>query len=422
MYKDLQRKRKIKNQVLVDRVHKDLYVYTNPDDFPIYFENETEYFHYAITGEDIKSILKLLPIGTIDGLISIQLNAGVAKQNWEAENDETDPYTNRPGGKFLLDVYTPPVLGTYNDRHKKIEIFAYVYKELPDFNIWNIVLKLHMLMTFIHEVFHHYDFYNRIGQGKWLGNEQDKVEIYAENMEYKWLHEIIIPYLEEKYCNEVLELKKWIIRYIGIEFPLLSLAGDPRTTMKGGFILFKNSTSTAFNDFVNSIYEGNNILKCRIELAWQLHYADLYDLSLSIIETVLEKEPNNMEALVLKGDTCVHQKKFDEAEKVAQKILSIKIKDFDAFLILCNVYEEQQRWDKMLEFSHKALELAENQWHMENLLFKTSKALKEIGRFEEAKINLSKLVNVSRKHIKKRVDELLNEIINLEKLDTMNRF
>ena len=59
---------------------------------------------------------------------------------------------------------------------------------------------------------------------------------------------------------------------------------------------------------------------------------------------------------------------------------------------------------------------------MENLLFKTSKALKEIGRFEEAKINLSKLVNVSRKHIKKRVDELLNEIINLEKLDTMNRF
>lgn len=414
MYKDLRKKRQIKNQVLKERKDKDLYIYTNPDDFPVYFEKETEYFHYPITEEDIKYILKMLPIGTIDGLSCIKLMAGVKRQQLDSDADETDPYTNRLGYKIFLDVYTPPILGTYYDTHRKIEIYAFVYKELPDFRMWNIVLKLQMLMTFVHEVYHHYDFYNRIGQGKWLGNENDKAEIYAEKMEYKWLCEVIIPYLEEKYRNEVMELKKWIRSNAGIELPLLLLAGDPRKTVKGGFVLFKFSTSSAFDDFVTGVYKGHDIIKCRIELARDLHYADIYDLSLSIIETVLENDLNNIEALVLKADIYVHQEKYDEAERLAQKILVIKDKDFDTFLILCDVYEEQLRWDKVLEFSKKAIDLADNEWQRENLFLGIAKALKEVGQIEEAKIYLDKLENVKRKHIKKRADELMDEIIKLE--------
>lgn len=121
----------------------------------------------------------------------------------------------------------------------RIQLFAFVCEEglpFPEFS--RIYLKLYALSVFVHEVAHHQDQMIRTARGRWRADQPDNSEIYAENWEYQWTHEAVIPYLKEAYEAEVEALAHWVKEQIGINIPLTQLAGDPRRTAKGGWRIF----------------------------------------------------------------------------------------------------------------------------------------------------------------------------------------
>jgi hypothetical protein len=145
-----------------------------------------------------------------------------------------------------------------------------------------------------------------MGRGRWLNNSVERIEGYAEDMECKWLEDVIVPYIEETYKDEVSNLNEWIMSKIGIKLPLCILAGDPRKYSKKSSVKSFFSTDESFCEFVKGVYNGEDLNDLRVSLAAGFHYAGIYDISLGIIETVLNKDSKNMEALILKADTYVH--------------------------------------------------------------------------------------------------------------------
>ncbi|MFZ5987663.1 MAG: tetratricopeptide repeat protein [Bacillota bacterium] len=419
MYDDLTKKRQIKRQIIQQRTLDSLYVSTAPDSIPIHIYDESEFVHYPITEKDIRDILIRLPQGIVDGLKCIELKFGYGKEKEYDELPDPDPYTGRPGFEILPGVFQPKVLGIYTSKEKIIEIYSYVYKNIPDFKMWNVCLKIYMFMTLAHELSHHFDFQSRMGRGRWLDRNRDKIEAYAESIEHKWLCDVILPYIEETYKEEINELNEWVLRNVGIRLPLSILAGDPRKTLKNGLVKIAFAENEYFFDFVKEIYEGKPTAEARINLARGFHYADLYDRALDIIETILELDPKNIEALTLKADTFVHQEKYTEAEKIAKKVLSISMDEFDAWYILSEIYFEQSEWKKLLKVSEHALRLSTKFWHRDRIVLYQVKAIIEIGELNAAEEKLNTISNTKRKIIIKKINELRKEIIKKKQVKNL---
>ena len=73
-------------------------------------------------------------------------------------------------------------------------------------------------------------------RGRWRADQPDTVEIYAERLEHARTREIVVPYLEATYSQEAGALCDWIEEHGGIRLPFAELAGDPRTTARGGYL------------------------------------------------------------------------------------------------------------------------------------------------------------------------------------------
>ena len=166
-------------------------------------------------------------------------------------------------------------------------------------------------MTLAHELSHHFDFQSRMARGRWLDRDKNRIEAYAENIEHKWLCDVILPYIEKTYKDEINELNEWILKNAGVRIPLSILAGDPRKTLKNRLVKTAFAENEYFFDFVKEIYKGKSTIEARINLARGFHYADSYDRALDIIETVLELDPKNIEALTLKADTLGFIQKYE---------------------------------------------------------------------------------------------------------------
>ena len=410
MYKDLKKKRQIKRQIINQRKENSLYISTDPNNIPINIYGESEFVHYPLSEKDIRAILMLLPKGIVDGLRCIELKVGYGKEKNLDNLPDPDPYTGRPGFEILPGVFQPKVLGIYSADKSNIEIYAYVYKTIPDFKIWNICLKLYMLMTLAHELSHHYDFQCRMGRGRWFDDNGDKIEAYAENMEYKWLCDVLVPYIEETYKEEISYLNQWILNNVGVKLPLSVLAGDPRRTMSNGLVKIAFAIDEYFFDFVKDIYDGKELSEAISNLARGFHYADLYDLSLEIIEKILQTDPKNLDALTLKADTFMHQEKYQEAEQIAKKVLSINKNEFEAWNILCNIYSGKSDWIRLLKVADKALLLATRFWHRERITLYQAKAFIEIGNLTAAEDKLKSISNTKRTFIIKEIRKLRKEI------------
>ncbi|HEX9060009.1 MAG TPA: hypothetical protein VF941_07500, partial [Clostridia bacterium] len=190
-----------------------------------------------------------------------------------------------------------------------IVLCAYVYKNIPDFKIWNVCLKMYMLMTLAHELSHHFDFQHRMARGRWLDHDRKKVESYARDMEYKWVDDYIVPYIEEAYKEEVKALNNWMLANIGVKIPLPIIAGDSRD-LEDSY-----PTDDYFFDFVKDIYEGKDSIRSRIILARGFYCAKLYDLSMDIIDVVLKDDPGNVKALELKADIIKNQDEGDSKKR-----------------------------------------------------------------------------------------------------------
>ena len=292
------------------------------DLIPIRIIDRSQYIHYPASPDDIRGLLRILPASLTDGLKAIELCLGKQyktrpRKIFDFESDySADPYTGRIGQEFLSGVYMGKWFGLYFPQIFTIRLSAFVYSfQLPHRHIVEFYLRLKMLMTFIHELGHHFDNISRVARGRWRMDNTEKAEIFAEDVQHNWAQEYIVPYLEKTYKKEVVELRTWMLKHAGVIIPLTFLAGDPRGTGPGGTIRTNSlfDTAGAFEDFVSAVIQNQDPTKARIEFARDIHYSDEYKIPLAILKTVLEKDPVNIEAIILESDIFIHQEKFELA-------------------------------------------------------------------------------------------------------------
>jgi tetratricopeptide (TPR) repeat protein len=335
---------------------------TSIDAIPIRIVDSSPYVHYPASQDDLRELLRMLPASLTDGLKAVELCLG--KQSHLSEQSPLwaefirDPYTSRLGYETLSGVYTGRSLGSYYQNRGIIRLFAYVYApELPHRNIVEFYLRLRMLMVFTHELGHHFDFMSRVSRGRWRADTYDKDEIYAEKTEHDWAQQYVIKYLEQKYKKETAELRTWMLKHAGVTVPLTFLAGDPRGTGPGGTIrtnaLF--DVADAFKDFVSSVIQNQDPTKACIEFARNIHYSNEYELPLTILRTVLDKDPANIEAIILESDIFIHQEKFELARQRAEAALGMEPENVDALELLADAFEGLKQWKELETVADKLI-------------------------------------------------------------------
>jgi hypothetical protein len=351
--KELAIKRLIKEQIKAERQSEEQYPSpTSIDSIPIRIIDSSPYIHYPAGSDDLRELMRRLPASMTDGLRYVELCLGKLSQEemqtqypWD-KDPLRDPYTGRLSNEHMPGVYNGDCLGIYHGNVAGIQLFGYVYSpDMPYRQILELYLRLKMLMVFVHELGHHFDQTSRVARGRWLADDKEKVEIYAESVAHKWAGEYVVPYLEQKYKIEVDALSTWILEHGGIAVPLAVLAGDPRNTAPKGLIRVLFDIAMAFESLFEAVLKNEDPIATQIQFAREIHYAEEYELPLAILKTVLEKYPENVEAIILKGEIFVHQEKYDEAIKQAEAALRLKPENVDAIEVQADAYEGLAQWD-----------------------------------------------------------------------------
>jgi tetratricopeptide (TPR) repeat protein len=214
-----------------------------------------------------------------------------------------------------------------------------------------------VLGTLVHEVAHHHDFTMRVARGRWLHDSKEKSEIYAERIQHEWVQTYVVPYLEDAYPVEVAALGRWMLCHGGIALPLALLAGDVRSTAKGGGIYVSAilGVPQAFGELAAAVARGDDPVATRLGFARDLHYVDRYGEALTVLESVLLADPSNAEALVLKGDISVHQERYSLARELAEQALSIDGANTDAWEVLADACKAMRDWQGVQLATTRAL-------------------------------------------------------------------
>lgn len=422
LQKELARKRTAKAQVKKERHGRADLPPTSIDVIPIQVRNASSLVHFPASPEDLRAVLKTMPAGMADGLTEVELSLGEKCQRRYLDEccaePEPDPLVGRPGYQRLPGIYGPRVLGRYMTPRAKIEVYGYVYEEsVENRTMCELYLRLHMLMTFLHELAHHYDRTHRIARGRWRADDRDKVEMYAEHREHEWICSHIIPYLENKYLQEMAELRAWLRHALGVEVPVALLAGEVRATGKNGGIRISSffSTSSAFEDLVGSLSKGEDLMKARLQFARDLHYAEAYDTANAIIDTILGSDSLHAETMTLRADILQHQEKYQQALEITLEVLAVSPDHDDAAIVAADAYEGLKQWAKLREVTTKLLLRHEKGWIRRRRLQQRALACIELGDFVAAEADIAELEADKRpvkrmiEPLKARLQERMNE-------------
>ncbi len=353
---ELRRKRRIKRQVREERRREPAPLAgTSVATIRIEVHDEQPFVHHSASLRDVRALLERLPADSTEGIDRIQLILGkefIEERFGDEEEEERDPFTRRLSCQLLPGVYAGPCLGTYMPRRGLIAIHAHVYNPdqllLPR-KACELYLRLRALTTLVHEVAHHRDEIRRVRRGRWLADREENVEWYAEKMEYQWIREHVLPYLEKTYPDEVKQLLDWLEHHGGIRLSFEFFAGDPRTTERDGSLRLVFSTEGAFASWVCELPKCPDLAAARLAFARELHYADKYEECLEILDRILSDAPGHLAALTWKGDTLLHLDRPDEAFTLAEQVLAKDPNNADAWEIRGDVFLCRQNWKAVLE-------------------------------------------------------------------------
>lgn len=350
----LSQKRRIKRMVKFERrLRSPTPAPTDVSTIPIDVRDQSEFVHHGASADDIRAILDALPESARLGVSRIQLSLGKAYMDERADEfgDDRDPFTKRLSSEVLPGVYCGEILGCFTIKSGLVSVYAYVYDRkrisLP-LPLCEFYLRLHALKTFVHEMAHHHDRVARMARGRWRSDRKHTVEWYAEKMEHKWTHEIVLPYLERTYRRDATALKNWVGHRGGIRVGLDFFAGDSRRTQRDGLERLVFTTPSAFESWVEELPRCKTLAESRLAFAWELHYCDLYDQCLELLNSLVAASPNWVPALTCKADTLVHLERLDEALRTAERALELDSTNADAWEIRGDVFEYRKEWRTLL--------------------------------------------------------------------------
>jgi hypothetical protein len=182
----------------------------------IVFESgeESPYLYFPASIDDMRAVLAGLPPGALDGIAKIRLLAGTRGiQESVNRYDVVDPYLKRKSVEHPSRTYLPIILGTYGKDTHVISIYGYAKAPRTEISVrQKIELELHMLITLVHEVAHHFDRSRRMRRGRWRMDDRVKNERFAEALAVEWGLLAIVPHMRRKYGERAERVARLIRR------------------------------------------------------------------------------------------------------------------------------------------------------------------------------------------------------------------
>jgi len=329
------------------------------DLLPINIYDESALIHYPASADDLRAVMRLLPPGTLDGVSKIICRLGKEAQQKERHDrsaaGEPDPLVGRLGVELLPGVFVGRCLGSYSRQSAAILLYAYVYDAaiLPDRQMREWYLRYQMLSTFVHEVAHHKGKLTEGKRGRWLVRPGEASESYAREYEYRWVRQIVVPYLEQAYPDDARALVDWMIVHGGVALPFVSFADSCKDPFFHG--------SAAFESLVAAVDEQQSLRETRLDFASSLYYAHYYPEALHCLSLIIAEHPDDAEALVLQARVYENQERYDEAERLAKHVLELEAVSEDAWRVLEWVYEARGDWPNLEVAATQRMELGDKQ-------------------------------------------------------------
>lgn len=361
----LDRKRGMKRGAAVDRRPRER-GHTAPETIPVVVERAGPHAHFPAGEDDVRELLRRLPRGVTDGLARVELRLGRETQAELAVSDpggeEPDPLTRRLSYPRFPGVWTGRTLGFYRPDAAVIELYACVYDAARPLPVaWETLLRLEALEILAHEAAHHHDHTERVARGRWTAEDREAVERYAEAMQHHWTRSVVLPYLRERYADEVAETERWVARHGGIALPFESLADDPRVTGRGGLLHCDRlwTMRAALEELAGAVERGEPAWACRTHFARWLYYQARYDDALAVVGGVLGARPEEPRALLLKGDVLARQGRHAEALAIGRALAGHgPLLEDEAWQIVANACQKLGQWSEAEAALAVRLELA----------------------------------------------------------------
>jgi hypothetical protein len=385
---ELERKRRVKRSVAAERRRGPRPPEPPPGPALVRARDAGECVHFLATERDVREVLRLLPPGTTDGLVGVDLGLGAETQREHlgGEPGTPDPLVGRYGVEILPGVYCGHILGRYRPAAAHVELYAYVYApDVPFRPVAEAYLRLRQLATLLHEVGHHHDSMSRVARGKWRADDDAKNERYARAREHAWVREVAAPYLERTYPAEVAALAAFLARHGGVALPLAELADDPAR----GVPVF--TMAEALSTLFELVARGEPPSTTQVEFARELHYQERYARARQALAAVRAREPACLGALVLEADIDVHERAFERAEALCREVIARAPAVVEAWQVLVDAAEGRHRWAEARDAATRVLDLVDDGWPRRQALENRARAAVELGEAADAAADLDEL-------------------------------
>jgi tetratricopeptide (TPR) repeat protein len=392
---ELSKKRRIKRQVLEERHTgaRPIEVIA-PDAIPILASVERPGVHHACSVDDVRAVLAALP-GVTSGISRVSLTLGLEEQE-EAGSEgrvERDPIVGRIGNEILPGYWAGRMLGAYVPGSAAIEIYAYVFAPDAPYREWvDLYLRLRALATLAHEIGHHHDLVARVARGRWLADDHDKREMYAEGREHAWVRDVIVPYLEQAYPRERAAFDAWMEHWAGMTVPLHELLDDPRATLPDGKRRLMLGMESALFVLFEDVVRGDPESATQVGFAREIHYAGRFAEARRVLQGVLARDPGHVEARVLAADIDVHEGEHDRAAAACREVLAREPSCADAWEVLTDAERGRGHFREARDAATAEIALREEgsaRWFA--ALRERARARLELGEFDALASDLDAL-------------------------------
>jgi tetratricopeptide (TPR) repeat protein len=324
--------------------------------------------------DDIRALTALLPVGAIDGLGGIELRLGDGQ--FDADNDypKPDPISGRRGIELLPGMWWQLVLGTCF-RKGVIHIYSVVADTdaIPFPHEERQLARLVAANTLLHEVAHHVDRTRRIARGRWRMDDTWKSETFAESKAVEWVSDIAAPFLEERFADDQAKLTSWLDRRCQSDISLAQIGREIDVQLGGYF----NATVQSFVDAGT----GEDDVAIAIEFANELHYNEHYAEARSVLGRILIVDAENIDALALEAEVARHERRDDDARRMALKALARDPDHVGALRVLLDMHFRMRQWSAVVDTALK-LQAASSQWVAVSARARLARAYLELGAAE----------------------------------------